>query len=176
MGGLSKQNTCTLQLLMAVLWKQSTYTVQLLLWAVWKQSTYTIRLLLEAVWKQSTWTLQLLLGPLWKDKVLTHYSCSWGASSKAEYLPNTVAVTASLKAKYLHIAVAVGDLFESGEFTHDLLWSILYEWILSFSPKIRKIYVPSTWRGDPKQGVGDARRGKCLACFPLNLPLRTQVG
>jgi len=43
-----------------------------------------------------------------------------------------------LKAKYLHVAVSVGGPFESRVFTYDLLCSTLYEWILSFSPKIRQ--------------------------------------
>ena len=88
----------------------------------------------------------------------------------------------SLKAEYLHISVAVGGTFECrlpsdcsccwgpfenkapthysfcrGSFesrvlTYDLVCAISSEWIISFSPKIRKIYVRNTSRGAPKGG------------------------
>jgi len=49
-----------------------------------------------------------------------------------------------LKAEYLHIADGVGGLFESRVLTYDQLRSILYERIISFSPKLRKSYAGNT--------------------------------
>ena len=63
---------------------------------------------------------------------------------KAGYRQIAIAVGAPLKAKYLHITVSVGGPFESGVLTYDLLCSTLYEWVISFSPKIRKIYSRNT--------------------------------
>jgi len=107
----------------------------------------------------------------------------------------------SLIAGYLHILGAVGGPFESrlpsncsccwGSFeikvpahysfcrepfesrvlTYDLLCSILYEWVISFSPKIKKIYVCNNSSGGPKKGA----RGKCLARLPLNTPLSGEI-
>ena len=61
-------------------------------------------------------------------------------------------VGAPLKAKYLHITVS--------------------EWIMSFSPKIRKIYARSTSKSGPQKRRA---RGKCLARLPLNTPLDWHV-
>jgi len=85
-----------------------------------------------SLWKESTSTLQFLLGPL-----------QW-----------------SLKAEYLQISVAVGGSFESKVLTYDLLCSTLYEWIMRFSPKIRKIYARNTSRGVPQWcAEGEGERG-----------------
>jgi len=67
-----------------------------------------------------------------------------GGPSKADYLQIAVAVGAALTAKYLHITVSVGGAFESGVLAYDLLCSTLYEWVISFSPKLRKIYSRNT--------------------------------
>jgi len=61
-----------------------------------------------------------------------------------------------LEAKHLNITVSVGGAFERRILTYDLLCSILYEWIISFSLKIRKIYARNTSRGAPKKGGPEA--------------------
>jgi len=68
----------------------------------------------------------------------------------------SVVVGGSLKADYLQIAVAVGGLFESIALIYYLLSSTLYEWIICFSPKFRKIYARNTSRGTPKGGDASA--------------------
>jgi len=73
-----------------------------------------------------------------------------------------------LNAKYLHITVSVGGAFKSRVLAYDLLCSTLYDWIISFSPKIRKIHVRNTSRGAPKKG--EARQ------VPRSPPLKHTAG
>jgi len=78
-----------------------------------------------------------------------------------------------LKANYLHITISVGGRFESRVLAYDLLCSTVYDWIMSFSPNIRKIHARNTSRRGPQnKGV----RGKCLARLPLNTPLLRNPG
>jgi len=88
---------------------------------VLKQSTYTFQWLLWALWKHITFKLQLLLGT-------------------------------PLKAKCLRITLSVGGgALKERVVTCDLLCSTLYEWMISFSPKITKIYAHNTSRGGQRQ-------------------------
>ena len=75
---------------------------------------------------------------------------------KAEYLQIAVAVGGPFKAKYLHSTVSVGGPFESRVLTYDLLCSTLNVRIISFSSKLRKIYVRNTSKGVPKKGGPEA--------------------
>jgi len=72
---------------------------------------------------------------------------------------------ASLKAKYLHITVSVGGALKAD---YLLMMCFIGHWIISFYPKIMKIYTRNTSRG-PQKGGGV--RGKCLACLPISTPL-----
>jgi len=123
--------------------KQSTYTRQLLCWEpLCKQSTYTFQLLLRGPSKagKSICALQWLLGALLKVEYL-HIAAAARALLKAEYVhtyalqlllwallrsvysqgplqkQSTYALQwllgAPLKAEYLRVAVATGDLFAS---------------------------------------------------------------
>ena len=57
-----------------------------------------------------------------------------------------------MKAEYLHTTITVEGPFESREPTFDLLRSILYEWVIRFSPQKRAIYAQNTSRGAPEKG------------------------
>jgi len=76
-------------------------------------------------------TLFLIYVCWWTSEsgVLPHYSDSWGLL---------------LIAEHLRITVAVRGPSESNVLTYDLVQNILYEWIVSSSPKLRKLYMQST--------------------------------
>ena len=167
-GTLWKKSTYTLQLLLGALWKLSrltahcsccwgplwklsTYPLQLLLelfgsrvlahyscyWGpLWPQSTYILRLLPGPPWTRSSCTLQLLLGALWKLSTCK-LQLFWGAP---------------LKVEYLYITVAVVGPFGNKVLTFDLLRSILFEWIIRFSPK-NEAFTREACRGVAKNGV-----------------------
>jgi len=58
---------------------------------------------------------------------------------KGKYLQNAVAVGRLCKAEYLHITIVVGGPFEGRVVNYDAVRKILYERIINFSPKMRKI-------------------------------------
>ena len=94
-----------------------------------------------------------------------------GASLKVEYLHTAVAVGSPCESRvrtqcscywrplqkqislFTHYKKCWG-LFESIALTYDLLQSILYESIISFSPKLKEIYRRNTTRMAPKKRGG----------------------
>ena len=116
------------------LWKQIPWNCSCCWGPLWKQSTCTL-VFVGALWKQSTYTLQFLSA----------------APLKANYLQIAVPVGTPLKVKYLHITVSARGPFESRVLTYGLLCSTLYEWMISFSSKIRKIYMRNMSRGAPRK-------------------------
>ena len=152
------------------LWKYTTYTIKLLFGPLSKNSTCILQLLLVA--RLKAWYLDITTavvglfeskefyitvsfrGPSMKfeSRVLTHFSGVWGPLWKQ----NTYT-----------LQLRKGGLFESRVFAYNLLCSTLYEWIMRFSPKIRKILRVTPEGGPPKRGARD----KCLARLSLNRPL-----
>jgi len=111
---------------------------------------YTLQLLSGFLWKQSTYTFQFVLeapSTKFKSAVLTHFRGSRGPLCKQITFKLQLLLEAPLKAKYLHITVSVGKGIEGRVLTYDLLCSTLYEWIIVFSPKRRKIYAHHVSRG-----------------------------
>ena len=102
-------------------------------------------------WRKGPHTLQLLLG----------------APSKAEYFRITVDVGAPFLSEVLKHCSCCCWPFESRVLSYDLFQCVLYMWIISFSPKTKKIYTRNTSREPLKRRA----RCKCLACLPLNTPL-----
>jgi len=128
-----------------------------------------------------TWPLVMSLlthyirycGPLWKrrtyscycgpfeSRALTQSSCCW-APGKAEYMHITAVVGGPLKAEQptytLQLLLGVG-VFQGRvlNYEYDVVRKILYEQIVSFSPKMRNIYSGNTLRG---------AGGRCSFAFP----------
>ena len=97
-------------------------------------------MLLGSLVKQSTCTLQLLLG----------------APLKAD-LPTYI----------LQLLLGSPLKFEGRVLNYDVVRKILYERIITFSPKMKNIYARNTFKGPLKSGA----QSKCLACLPSNTPL-----
>jgi len=94
-----------------------------------------------------------------------------GSPFTEEYLHIAKAVEAPLKVECLHLTVAAGAPSEGGLLNYDLLRKILYERIIVFSLKMRKIYARNTSRA--RGGPNTGERDKCLARLPLNTRLLT---
>jgi len=108
-----------------------------------------------------------------------HTPSEWGPEKVLQIGPALTKAGPTLKAEYLRITVAVGGPFESRVPTHccwvhfkirvltcDLLRSILYEWIISFSSKMRKIYARNTSSGGLKRGERQVPRSLPLKSNP----------
>jgi len=71
-----------------------------------------------------------------------HNAVAVGRLCKAEYLHIRVVAGSPLESRvaYLHIAVALGVLFDGTVLNYDVVQKILYEQIIKFSQKIRNFY------------------------------------
>jgi len=81
---------------------------------------------------------------------------------KADCLQIAVVVRGPFESKVLAHYNFCRGAFESRVLTYDLLCSTLYEWIISFSPKIRKHYVLNTSRAAPEEGPRQVPRSPPL--------------
>jgi len=118
--------------------------------SLWKQGTCILQLLLGSLWKHGAYTLQLLLRVPLKTKAVGGSSCWWSLWKHITFKLQLL-LGAPLKGKYLHISVSLGGPFESRVLTYDLLCSTLYELIIGFSRKIKKIYACNTSRKGPQK-------------------------
>jgi len=84
------------------------------------------------------WCNPCHLGPF-QSRVLTQHNCCWGP----------------FESRVLTYYNCCWEDFESGELTFDLLRSILYEWVIRFSPKNAEI-THKTRRRAPKKGEPEA--------------------
>jgi len=132
------------------LWKQSTYTLQLLLGHLWKQGIYTLQLLLGTPLKARYLRIRVAVGPLWKQGTCILQ----------------LLLGAPLKSEYLHMTVAAEGPFEAKVFNYHVARKTIYEWIISFSPKMRAIYVRNILRGPLRAPLRWARH------FPPGAPQR----
>ena len=164
---------------------KGTYTLQLLLDAPLKARYYHITIVVYSLLESKEFYITVAVWGPFPSKVLIHYNCSWGLWKQSTYTLQFLLGAPSMKFKrkvLTHFSGFGGPFqskvpahysfwrgpFESRVLANDLLCSTLYEWIIRFSSKIRKIYARITWRGDPQKG---GARGRCLARLPLNTPL-----
>jgi len=88
--------------------------------------------------------------PLWKQLVLKNYNYCW-TPFESKVLTHYKGCWGLFESMEFYNIIAVGDPFESTVLSNDLLCGTLYEWIINFSSKIRKIYARSTSRGATSQ-------------------------
>jgi len=108
------------------------------------------------LWKQSTYTLQFLFGALsmkFKSGVTyLHISVAVGSPFESKLPSNSSSCWGPFESKVPALySFCRGPLWKQSTY-YDLLCSTLYEWIIRFSSKIRKIYVRNTSKGSPKKG------------------------
>ena len=102
------------------------------------------------------------------------------APLEAEHLHITIShmlLGTLLKAKYIHIIKAIGRPLKWEYLLMIFFWKILHEWIMSFSPKVRKIFALNISRGGPKRGGGEASASLPSLNTPLYVrpPLKTSM-
>jgi len=94
--------------------------------------------------------ITIAAGGPFENRVPTHYSFFWGPFESR--LPSNCSFCRCLESNASAYYSFIWGPFESKVLTYDLLCSTLYEWIISFSPKIMKIHARSTSRGGSKKG------------------------
>jgi len=142
------------------LWKHSTNTLRLLFGATLKARYLHIAIAVGGPFESKLSQITVAVGGPFESRVgLTPCRFFLGAPSmkfKSRVLTYFSGFWGTFQSKVLAHYNFLTGAFESRVRAYCLLCSTLYEWLVSFSSKIRKLYARNTWREAPEKGGTEA--------------------